>query len=85
MGRPGVEIIIVDGIPTKGCPGCGKIKSLSSFVVDWTKTDNRTSHCKDCRNEYTRKWLRDRPGARRRYNQKYRLAFTITLLSNCDK
>ncbi|MCK9577650.1 MAG: hypothetical protein M0R51_17220 [Clostridia bacterium] len=50
QGRPLVKVKIIDGVVVKQCPSCGKILPLTAFAQDYSKSDNRTSFCKNCRN-----------------------------------
>lgn len=47
-----VKVLHDKGYPSKVCPKCGIEKPLTFFANDLSKTDNVTSHCKQCRNEY---------------------------------
>ena len=55
VGRPKVSIVNVDGINHKWCPGCQRAKPLTDFARDTSKSDGRTSYCKECRNNYKRR------------------------------
>jgi hypothetical protein len=45
-----VTLYAVDDKPTKICPSCGYLLPLTDFAQDNSKSDGRTSYCKDCRN-----------------------------------
>ena len=49
-----VEIVWINRRPAKVCPGCKKTKPLTEFAQDLSKSDSRTSYCKECRNVYKR-------------------------------
>ncbi len=51
-GRPNVAVILVNGLPSKLCPNCNRLLSLFNFASDNSKSDGRTSFCKECRNKY---------------------------------
>ena len=48
----------MDGKP---CSACGTVKLLDDFHKDKTKKDGRTSTCKICARERTRKWTKANP------------------------
>jgi len=47
-----VKVLHDKGYPSKICPKCEIEKPLVFFARDLSKTDNVTSYCKQCRNEY---------------------------------
>ena len=56
VGRKGVRVYNIDGTPVKMCPCCEKTLPLTEFAQDNSKTDGRTSFCKDCRNVYKKQY-----------------------------
>lgn len=47
-----VELIQMESMFFKRCPGCGHTKALTLFTFDSGKSDGRSSHCLECRSNY---------------------------------
>jgi len=63
-----VTVFMVDGVPSKVCPMCEFPLPLTAYAQDNSKSDARTSHCKECRNLMKR--LRREKGHKfKKYNQ----------------
>lgn len=56
---------------TKKCTKCGEVKNLSAFTKRTGYKNGVRSSCRDCENEYKRKWGKDNPEKRLISNRKY--------------
>lgn len=55
----------------KKCNKCGEIKPPGDFYIDNTKKDNKSSHCKECVKERTKKRYEKHREEIKKYHKKY--------------
>jgi len=55
----------------KKCSKCKIEKEITEFSKDKSRKSGLTSHCKQCKNEYGKKWNKENKEHKKEYNKKY--------------